>query len=294
MKKLRILALLLVLCCLPHAAMAAITAAQGRELALGYLQEQYQISPDQVHFHQLGKSEDQKVWSFSFILKEQQEDTDGLYLVDLYIDGSLKELTPPRFMYPEERMNRDFQEQTWPLTTKNMLHLKEKWAPYLDEIMQYAIENDTSGVQTLENSLGYAMVRALRQGFALLVPDALSLDQAQALAEAAILATPTWTAQRLAHYLPYLQAHYVSQELGRPIWHFIYHRELSTSPRFINSSYETYERAYLNLLKQEFGSNANTPLYVSLRLDATSGELAGEVDTFYSPPAVNYVLANVK
>lgn len=288
----RTLALLLACLLLPLAALAAINATSGRELAYRFILEQHGVSADELNFYQSARDGDKQSWRFSFLLKEKQEETDGLFIVDLYNDGSLKELTPPRVMHLDERLRRDFNDaRPLPYTNESLLKLKEKWAPHLPGMLS---ELKAQHPDVYEQSGEYASIRALSQDYREPAPGALGLEQVEALAVQAILDSPPWTAERFAFFVPWLAAHYVSGELGIPVWHFIYHDERSNSPRFAGKSNEAYEREYWQPLIQAFGGQENTPLYVSLRLDASTGEVLDGVNTHFRPPQVWFVLGNIK
>ncbi len=184
----------------------------------------------------------------------------------------------PQLLSDEELIRKVFRQADLPLTSECLMALQVKLGPKLEGIISRNINKENAPGQNVV----LACARALQLDIHPPASGALSLEEAEAKARAAIEVTAPWSKEKLAMYPPFLAAHYVSAELGRPVWHFVFEQEdISNSARFVDKDWDYYDSVYLKPLGKLFGKNADTPLYVSLRLDATSGQVLGEVATFY-------------
>ena len=68
---------------------------------------------------------------------------------------------------------------------------------------------------------------------------------------------------------------YQSKEVGKPAYIFFFRQVNSGAKTYADVNWETYEKMYIQPLSHLFGEN-QAPQYVSVRLDAYTGELLGE------------------
>ena len=268
------------LCLLPLMAFAADGQQEISERAWQHL-ETHGVAREAVSLHQAHYFAREGFWRCSFLMKEQPEETDGLYLVDMHPDGSLKELHEPLTMPVQQRIQRGLWDLLpLPYTTEGLMKLRAKWSPVLADVI--AEEAQRGG--NPESNVAFVNARALSQDIRMPDSDALGPVEAQARAEQHILATAPWTSERLDQYECYLAAHYGSRELGKPVWHFIYSMQsVLRTTRFVGRDWKAYERSYLKPLYALFGGELDAPLYVSVRIDAVNGGLIGGVHTEYIP-----------
>lgn len=274
------LALAGLLCLLPLLAFAGTAQQQITEKAWQHL-EAHGVGRDAVSLHQSHYFAGEGFWRCSFLMKERPEETDGLYLVDMHPDGSLKAFRKPLMMPPQRRIQQDLWDLLpLPYTTEGLMKLREKWLPVLPNVIAEEAQHSSEP----DRRVAMINARALSQDIRMPAADALSLTEAQLRAEQHILAAAPWTRGRLDQYECYLAAHYGSRELGKPVWHFIYSMQSTLrTPRFRGRDWKEYERVYLKPLYALFGGELDAPLYVSVRMDAVSGELTEDVHTEYIP-----------
>lgn len=265
MKKLA-LALALIICLIPMIAFAKTSEEEALEKAYQHLLEQQGVAREALNPYQSGYDKNGKSWRFSFLLKEKQEETDNLYVVVFRDDGSLMEMITPRQLNPVERFNRDGFEAR-PYTTASLMAMKQKWGDQLEQLMAEVARKSSYPSQDQDYKLN--LMRALTLDIRPADAGALSQDEARKKAEAAILTTAPWSDEKLAKYVPQAAFHYVSRELGKPVWHFIYDLDAAWLDQYAQ-------------VARLFGGQEKMPIYVSVRVDAFTEALMGEVDTVYA------------
>lgn len=276
-KRLWILAALL--CLLPVFTGLALSEQEARELALQAIVSQYGMAEKDLVYEQTGRYEDSPDVLAVVYHRGHDPHNDGTYQVRLGLDGSVIDITPPREYHPGERLREDL--KTPPYDTGRMMALQAKWQELLPRFLSGELGGDAP--ESPVDLRAAALARALSQEISLPGAEALTEDAARVLAEQAILNSPPWTPAQLAAYPLYLSVHYRSSELGQPVWQFIFSRKSPTSPEFARQPEGWYEKNYLAPLVKSFGGSPNTPLFVSVRLDATTGALVEEVHTHYPP-----------
>lgn len=156
--------------------------------------------------------------------------------------------------------------QAAPFTTPKLMELQKAWAPKMEKLKPF--KWSTRGMMGVFANLMAQELRLPAEGD-------LPMDKALERAREAVLVQPGWTREKLDMYELYAQVSYQSKELGKPVYQFFFNRHNVSDPRYDDpkDSWAKYERDYLNPLYALFGGdNASTPLYVSVRVDAVTGE----------------------
>ena len=278
MKRLILIAAAL-LCLLPVFTGLALSEQEARAVALQAIVSQYGMAEKDLVYEQTGRYEDSPDVLVVLYHRGHDPHNDGSYQVRLGPDGSVKEIIPPREMHSGEQLRQDF--KTPPYFTGRMMELQAKWQELLPRFLSGELGGDAP--ESPVDLRAAALARALSQEIRLPGAEALTEEAARTLAEQAILKSPPWTPAQLAEYPLYLSVHYRSAELGQPVWQFIFSRKSPASPEFTQKPESWYEKNYLEPLVKSFGGNPNTPLFVSVRLDATTGALVEEIHTHYPP-----------
>jgi hypothetical protein len=140
----------------------------------------------------------------------------------------------------------------------------------------------------------YSFIKAFEQDIRLPAADDMAVEEALAKARSSILSLPGWTNEKLDMFNVYLQVYYVSEELGKPVYQFAFSQKKSSSKEYFDKSWEYYEARYLNPLYAQFGGdNLTTPYFVSVRLDARTGEPIEKPFVEY-PPVESFELGLIK
>lgn len=281
MKKPCYLVLILCVCCLPLLGQA-ISQSEAIDKGYSIIANQAGLSREDLRFGQAMHHKSDGSWTLSFFRKQRQWENDGVYRVEIASNGNLKELALPGEVRLSAHMSVDYWEvigQEYGFYNQNLLALRAAWGEHL----QAMIAQEEASRKPVEENFLLQFARALRFNYRQPDPNALPEQVARQLAEAAIIATPPWSQEKLAYYQPYLSVHYDSPEWGRPVWHFIYtQKSHSWTPGWADMAWDTYNRTYLKPLDVLFGNAfGNTPYEVSVRLDAGSGEVLGPVRTVY-------------
>lgn len=267
------------LCLLTSLTGLALGEKEARELALAAVVRQHGIAEQDLAYQQTGRFQDSPDVLVMVYHKGHDPQNDGMYEVRLTPGGQVAAITPPREMHPAEQLRRDFKHP--PFDTRRMMDLQEKWRDRLPLFLTGELGDDAP--ECPADLRTAVLARALSQEIFLPGPEALSEERARQLAEAAILDSPPWNREKLASYGLYLSAHYRSEELNRTVWQFIFMKKPQNSPEFAQRPEGWYQKNYLEPLTKSFGGSQNTPLFVSVRLFALTGELAEEVHTHYPP-----------
>ena len=152
-----------------------------------------------------------------------------------------------------------------PFTIESLLHLKSEWTQRLDELKQYT--NDWSGMRK-------SIKNAIEQDIRMPEEGSILLSDAWAKAEAAVLALPNWTKDKLDMYGRFAEVYYYSNELGKPVYHLFFSQKQPFWPEFAGKPAEYYGTSYAKPLFAQFSDDyIKTPRYVAVRLDAKTGEL---------------------
>jgi len=288
MKRLTIMAAAL-LCLIAPLTGLALSEQEARELAQKALVNQEGLKEQDLVYEQTGRYEDSPDVLVVFYHKGHDPLNDGMYGVRLTPGGQVAAITPPREMHPAEQLRRDVKDP--PYDSLRMMALQAKWRDSLPRFLTGELGDDAP--ECPADLRTAVLARALSQEISLPGADALTEEAARKLAEAAILGSPPWTREQLDAFDLYLSVHYRSEELGRPVWQFIFSRKSPMSPEFAQRPEGWYHKNYLEPLVTSFGGTQNTPLFVSVRLVAITGELAEEVHTHY-PPQRALPLAMIK
>lgn len=173
--------------------------------------------------------------------------------------------TPP----PEaEKLLREMRKalyEQFPYTCEKLMELQKTWLIHLETLKSYGLLDEGGDMRAITNLTAQAL-RLPEEGD-------LPLEAARQKVREAILTLPGWSKKALDMYDLYAEALYESKQLGKPVYQFIFWRQNSSSPKWMEKPWEAYEQEYLTPLYALFGGIHSTPLTLSLRLDAKTGEL---------------------
>ncbi len=184
----------------------------------------------------------------------------------------------------EERLRKAFSLETYSIET--LYQLKMEWLPYMDEINVIVNALKAKGklpqytpimshVNTLEKTL-------------MPTSEDITADEALQIARDSILLLEGWSEEQLDMFVEYLQIYYHSEELDRDIYQFAFTQKSCFSKEYYDYTYEYFEKDYCTPLYALFGGdNASTPYYVSIRIDAKTGEVAETPWVQYPPVELN-------
>ena len=152
-----------------------------------------------------------------------------------------------------------------PFTIESLVRLKAEWTERLEELKQYT--KYWSGMRK-------SIKNAIEQDIRMPEEGSILLSDAWEKAEAAVLALPDWTKEKLDMYGRFAEVYYHSNELGKPVYHLFFSPKQPFWPEFAGKPVEYYGTNYAKPLFAQFGGDfIKTPRYVAVRLDAKTGEL---------------------
>jgi hypothetical protein len=289
--KTRILCLLLALALLlPMGGLAATEEEKAWPIAVAAIESELGMSMEELVLYHSGVWNlgfGDTSWAFSFRLKEPKETHENLVQVAIKPDGSIDFIQGPREYSLEELFMNQFRKvktesPTETYTVENLAAFKQEWAPHLPQMAE-EINNRERGRL---NGWDYAIF-ALNQDICLPTEDVISIEAARKLADEYVLAMPEWTQAHLDMMERYFEIYYISQELNKPVYAFAF-SQLDVWNKKYNGDWDYYEKNYLKPLYATFGGdNSSTPLFVTLRIDAKTGELIESVHMEFPPVETN-------
>ena len=273
----RLLAICLCLLTLPLTALAdGVTDRENRMWAWvdALLPEQTDLGPGDYDHNQIVGDPDNG-WNFSIVLKEHPEDNNGLLVYHLTPAGEL--------MLTESPMTLTLNQQAHAaiLACRGEGHYMElaqvvlDWAGRLDLLDWSRPEDvrhsDITDILKLD-------VRFPEEG-------TISYEEALAAAKEYLLAQPGWTEETLTHFMETFSMYTVPEDIGRPVWLFVFHKA-SNTPETQAMSSKAYSE-YLDKLYSYTINGEEEPVEFSVLIDAADGSLAEAPRYDYRP--VKYI-----
>ncbi len=137
-----------------------------------------------------------------------------------------------------------------PIPPENLLGLRAEWADRYKELKENT--RHWGGIYDTIRNLMEQDIRLPEEG-------AIELQDAQKKAEAAVVALPGWTREKLDMYGRLAEIHYQSGELNKPVFHFIFAQKRHYWPEFEGKPFEVFEKDYLKPLYALFGGEDTLP-----------------------------------
>lgn len=269
----RILCLLLALLILPAAgAGAAVSRDKAREAAYAALLKEMFLSASDVTPGQEGQMENGNP-VFYFIMKNHSRDNDGLLGVEISRSGALVSISGPNPVYLDQQIRRQMSALMDDyLSMEEAYQLRQDWLGELPAIERELkqLSQQESHKESYASQYLYAMLQEI------LLPDSDMLNPSRGLelARQSVTALPGWSEQKLDMYRLYSEICYLSREMQKPAYLYVFSRKYQSDSEYQQLSNESYERLYWDPLKKMFGGLP--PEYVSVRLDACTGRIEGE------------------
>ncbi len=152
-----------------------------------------------------------------------------------------------------------------PYALDSLMTLRAEWTDQFAEMKQHTTH--WGGMYDIIKNLIEQDIRMPEEG-------AISAKQAWEKAEAAVLALPGWTQEKLDMFGRLAEVYYFSKELDKPVYHLFYAQKRHYWPEFDGKPSDTYEKDYLLPLYALYGGDSTAvPHYAAIRLDAKTGEL---------------------
>lgn len=262
--------LALLLCCLLPFSALAVSEQQALEAAWQTLADRG-LPRDSLDLIQISRTHE-GLWLASFQQKPGQRVGEGYASVFLKQDGSVVRIQDPR----DEDLTRRFWaevNQVKPVRPERLQQVVQAWQPHQADFQRILAQHQAEGQQGGMVSV----LTALSQELLLPASGMLSPDQALEKAQAVLLARTGWTREQ-AEALPLsFQALYQSRELQKPCYFISYNRTMIFEQYKDEKTGDAYDAA---LAAQDalFGGDwRKTPSFVSMRLDAVTGALEGEL-----------------
>ncbi len=251
-------------------AQAAPSRQQAIETVYRIIHQELRIRKEELQIRSEHFDDAEGYWTFSF-QQQPHPGSDGQVFIQLKPDGTLNDLVGPRRLDEialEEALKRDLRDPDNLRTATGMYALKQRWQDRLPALGRMAEER-----LRRRGTLPWFLkeYRALEADIRLPGEEMVPLSQAQETAEAAILALPGWTREKLDYFPLALAVYYHSAELGKPVYHLGFQQKRPAQ----GDPWEPFERGYIKPMEALFGDAfEKLPQYLSLRIDARTGQAA--------------------
>ncbi len=259
----RVLALALCLMLPFSQAQAAMKENEAREKAYAIIKERTGMGPEDMKKVEALRDSFDNSWFFVFRLKNPSPTSDANIAIAFNLDGSLNS-----FHYEEVShqtlMSQLVYDQNPRLTTEDIYRVQQNWREALPILLEQPYIK--RAVERKDHVSGY--IHLLQQEIILPEADMLEMARAEEIARQAVLALPGWTQEKLDMYPLHLDLFYQSQEYGKTVVLLAFHQKSSWN----YTEWNDYIKQYINPLEALFAPEY-PPEYISLKLDAYSGEL---------------------
>lgn len=268
----RLFAICLCLLMVPVAALAGAKEVWGRIDEL--MPQQMGYTPDLYkHGNLIGDPDNG--WTFSITLYDHPEDEDGLLVYLLTPEGELIHKRGPYSLTLNQQCSIAIRESLRPDGYMALAETVQVWRERMADVNIPSPEE--SGFIRDEHVL-MLDIRFPDEG-------AISYEEAVAAAEAALLALPGWSTEKLAYYAVDFCAYIAPQDIGKPVWLFYFNED-------IGATYEDDNDVFLAALLAANKRTINgkqAPIHFSVLIDAMNGSLVETPRFDYIPVQFNWL-----
>ncbi len=240
-------------------ACAELSETKARELAIQYCKDELDYTRDSLCLNQYDSNKDG--WFFSFLVKDADPTTNGLIIVQMDGKGNLTDITGPQPI----SLYQQFQN-AWRAAMQDyraVYQFQQEWRPRMTSLSP----EDKADFNRMPDQFPYL---AFMEHDVLLPTDQdISYEEALAKSKEAILASPGWTAEKMALMRVKAAIYHIPKNADRPVYQFVYRPARFVEPLDEFDDWEKREN-------EVFGSGL-FPINVNVRIDAQTGELVGEV-----------------
>ena len=157
-------------------------------------------------------------------------------------------------------------------TIEDMMAFKQKWTPLLDQII--------AGGQAEESELSHtnflkAMARFI-PAIAMPTDHAIHVDMAIINARKAIMGDRNWSEETMDYFVPSMQIYLSSEGEKAPIYLLVFTTRKMTEKEMNDSDAEKAFAKYREAYMAFFGEWDHVPRYISIGIDALTGDVARE------------------
>ena len=257
----RLLAICLCLLMLPLTALA--DGANERENRMwawvdALLPEQTDLNPGDYDHNQIVGDPDNG-WNFSVVLKEHPADTNGLYVYHLTPAGELVLKEGPTTLTPSQQATTALIACHGEGYYMQLAQVVQDWKDRFDELEWY------DDIELRHPDI----LDILKQDIRFPEEGMIAYEEALAAARDQLLAQPGWTEESLTHFMMFISAYMVPEDIGRPVWLFVFHKA-SNTPETQKMSSKAYSD-YLDKLYSYTINGKEEPVYIGLLIDAADG-----------------------
>ena len=267
------ISLLYLMVFLPVCSHAALERAEVREIIYKYCEAEFGYTKDEMAFNNLTKNNNGS-WDFSLCVKEPEEMTNGLIMGLLNKDGTLASITGPAPVSTFQWLNQELSRCLFHY--QDLYQLKQRWAPRLDSIPEEDMEvfNRVRKTNPILDVLQLDIV----------LPDdkCITYDEALKKCTEHIEHIDGWTPEMTNHIGIMAEMVYIPDGMDHPVYRFVY--SLASDAYFYRTvaMNEEYTRAMEDenkrMQKEEEAIFGDVyPMYISVRIDAYTGELADPI-----------------
>lgn len=247
---------------------AAIDENKAEDLIYQYCEEQLGYSKEELELYNFIPQKGSG-WSFSLKVKEADATTKGVITGELTGNGQLVKLEHQGNISVFEQILEDLRRSE--RSYEAMYQFKQKWAYRLSQLSDIELTE-------LDKNKAFPFKAFVNHDIRLPSAQDISYEQAKMKAEKAILELPGWTQEMLDHIRVKLEVYHIPVQGDRPVYQFVYDEASEVGYIEAMFSGNNYSFNYEKLSKAERKVFGDVRLNaVSVRIDAQTGELVGEI-----------------
>lgn len=256
-----------------------ITEEIALEIIHNYMKENYNYAENEFTIGNMAL-EDNKV-AFSLIIKDHPSDEDGMFIGIVNSKGKIEVVQEPQKIDIQRQLENDLKASYFKL--EDMNSFKQKWAPILDNMEKEGRHQEVANIFS-----NYVAMTRLNIG----LPTQTDISKEDALSKAKeyLSSSFDWTQETVEYYIVIIELYYTPEQINKPVYHFLLSRHSLMQPEYLGSAGENAYNKYEKALFDAFGGESrSTPFYISIMIDAQTGELIEEPIVSY-PPVENHYL----
>lgn len=256
---------------------AGISELEAREAAMQSCEDQLGYAKEDQEIYDFSPRQEGG-WAFGIKALESDGTMKEIIRGKLDKDGKLITLTERGGIMVSEQLQEDLARSE--RSYMDMYAFKQKWERRFSQL-------DDEQLAELNKPYNLARKALVQHDVRLPSPSDISYEEAKEKAEEAILALPGWTQEMLDHIRIKLEVYHIPVKSTRPVYQFVYslastvgHIEAIVAGKEFGSEYDKLKKEEDRL----FGKAL--PFGVSVRIDAQTGELIGDI--FIDTPPTKY------
>ena len=265
---------------LGHAGAASLSREEIRDSMYMHIKETFGY--EQEALVEITLETYQQDWMFSVRIKDHPSTNDGIIAGGMNSEGMLLSIVAPYEYNLNMQVVSSFDRCI--ASIEGMFAFKQEWEPKRQDLIERILQEQNSGSdpQFLKN-----MVLLISE-INLPSEEDISKNEALEKAKEQITAHTGWPRVKLDYFALKGEAYLNPQDTGKPVYQFIFSRRKRTAEEMnggaAGRAFDMYQKDFY----AAFGGQQSTPEFISVRIDARTGDVLEEPYIVYPEDMINF------